>query len=299
MSRIKEYLENYTSSKSNVYIIPTHDGFKFIFINFTMLLISLSYANNMALIITFAMFSYLILQMLETHRIIQDLKPESFLISSQNINTPFHAVSHLKNSLPKNQSQFIRIELKGPESHILGNFYDSSNDKEIIFKVMPSKRGHYRIKRIKFYTYGSANLFYVWRFLPHEFDFFVYPKQLKTNHVISATEKEINLRKSGVEYQNHIPYVRGLTSKRIDWKIFARNDQLYWKKHNDLDSLNAVINYSALKGDKEEKIEKMSYLIDYHYKQNHSWKLILPNGVLSTNRGRGHYRKSLEKISVF
>ena len=70
---MKKRLLYYTRNRKKVYIIPTSNGFRYIVINFFMFLIAMAYANNMALLITFAMFSFLIIQMFATHKIINDL----------------------------------------------------------------------------------------------------------------------------------------------------------------------------------------------------------------------------------
>ena len=81
MKKLKNKIETLTQKGKNVYIVPSRGGFKYIFINFTLFLISLSYANNMALLITFLMVAYLILQMLDVHRIILESLFENCLIT--------------------------------------------------------------------------------------------------------------------------------------------------------------------------------------------------------------------------
>ena len=104
---------------------------------------------------------------------------------------------------------------------------------------------------------------------------------------------------SEAEFSHYLPYTQGLSSKRIDWKIYAKKDLLYWKKHIDYQDETISINFQHFDGDIEQKLQQMSYLIDKSFKNNQSWKLTLPTCVLPTSKGFSHYKNSLEVISEF
>jgi hypothetical protein len=89
-----------------------------------------------------------------------------------------------------------------------------------------------------------------------------------------------------------------MPAKRIDWKVFARTDNLYWKYHNDKQSKVYEVNYNSFQGGKEDILEKMSYLVDHYYHQGDEYKLILPTSTIPTNSGSAHYQSSMEAISV-
>ena len=100
------------------------------------------------------------------------------------------------------------------------------------------------------------------------------------------------------EFKYHIPYQTGMTAKRIDWKVYARTDSLYWKKHLDHHAESIEINYQSLEGDHETRLEYMSFLVDKNFKEGNTWKLVLPQKILSFNKGHYHYQQSLEQLSV-
>ncbi len=299
MKRLKSKLDNLTQKGSNVYIIPSKDGFKYIFINFTLFLISLSYANNMALIITFLMVAYLILQMLDIHRTIQEMKFDGVIISDDYLTSDIFSIIHFENKIT-NLNSTIQAEFVLKDTKKLKLKYKKTIDNHTIqMKVEVKSRGKYEVDKIKLYTYGKSGLFYVWRYFDVNQYFFVYPqkKPAHTNKANTTNEAILNL--TDEEFSNHIPYVKGLNSKRIDWKVFARKDILYWKKHIDYSSETIDINFNKLLGDSESKLEAMSFLIEKTFKDGHKWRLVLPNKVVETSKGHKHFKECMESISEF
>jgi hypothetical protein len=58
------------------------------------------------------------------------------------------------------------------------------------------------------------------------------------------------------------------------------------------------INFYKITGEsKEEKLEKMCYLVEFMYKNGFRWKLSLPTKEVKSSAGRAHYQKSLELLS--
>ena len=97
LSPFIRWFEQKTFHKKKIYILPTKSGMKYLFLNFLLFLIALSFANNMALIITFVMVSFFIIQMLETHKIIQDIEFDSLEISDQYSDKISNVHCHYKN----------------------------------------------------------------------------------------------------------------------------------------------------------------------------------------------------------
>lgn len=300
MALLKNKLENLTQGRKKVYIIPSQAGIKFIFINFTLFLISLSYANNMALLITFIMLSYLILQMLETHKTIQESKIENIFINDDFLESTNSVLCQFKNLLTKVEASNIKLDIICENDIVLKTSTPSIfENSKVSFPLILTKRGKYEVKCLKIYTYGSSKLFYVWRYFPAKNKFFIYPKkafhQVKDQQVDQS--KPVNF--ADVEFEQHIPYSKGLNSKRIDWKVYARKDLLYWKKHIDYQNPITEINFNKIQGGKEERLQKMSFTIDNLFKNSSSWKLILPNKIIKSSQGAKHYKESLEAISEF
>lgn len=297
--KILKRIEKFTKNNNKVYIIPTKAGFKYIFINFTLFLISLSYTNNLCLLITFTMVAYFILQMLDTHKIIQDLEIKSITINDHYLNQSM-IICQLNSSQNTSLSSFVNFEFVMRNKSYLATEVEELTKNLITKKIKIKKRGHYKFDRIKIYTTGVTRMFYVWKYYQSNFDFYTYPRRLNLSqgHYVNDTDKKQGVFES--EFHSHHPYIFGMPSKRIDWKIYARSDQLYWKKHIDFHNRAFEINFNKIDANNvEEKISAMAHLIQKHYKNGHSWKLVLPNSVIPSGKGNEHFKNSMEKISVY
>ena len=299
MKKLKNKIETLTQKGKNVYIVPSRGGFKYIFINFTLFLISLSYANNMALLITFLMVAYLILQMLDVHRIILESLFENCLITDDFAESQNTGLIHFKNQLPQN-FRHIKMELiLEDKSKVETEVIKKINETTLQFKILSELRGAYTISKIKIYTRGGSNLFYVWRYFDFKSVYYIYPKKSYSHFESKNSNDPALFNLTEEEFSHHTPYVKGQNANRIDWKVFARKDQLYWKKHIDYSSKTISISFTNQKGSVEEKLQNMSFLIEKHFKAGNSWKIVLPTKSIAANKGIKHYKESMESISEF
>ncbi len=286
------------SNGSQVYIIPSQSGGKFIFMNFTLLLIALSYASNMALIVTFVMITFFVLQMLLTHQIIQDIKDIKLDIKDDFANKDIIITASFPYNIKQNYHNLKLDILFENESKISTEPHNLLQDNKVQFLIPNCKRGFYKINKVCIHTDAIKSLFYVWRYFKITDQFYCYPHP-KNNEQNNKFTHRVSQNTNGTLYEQHIPYIQGLNSKRIDWKVYARKESLYWKKHIDEITDSMEINYQTIKGDKEIKLSHMSYLIKQCYHNGVPWKLILPNIQIESTASYTHYKRSLEAISVY
>jgi uncharacterized protein (DUF58 family) len=88
-----------------------------------------------------------------------------------------------------------------------------------------------------------------------------------------------------------------MSAKRIDWNIFAKSEQLYWKKHIGSNNLDIVIDIDALVGEFEDKLSHAAYIIDYLFKNNIKWSLKYRGKSSESNSGIEHHKYCLELLS--
>lgn len=297
--RLVKKIDQYSQGRSKIYIVPTPAGVKFVMVNFTLFLISLSYANNMALLISFLMVAYLIISMLDTHRFVQDTIIEDATISDFFLNQTPHLFIKSKEPIDPKALEFLEIELLSEDGNIKSIKGGMGQDLSYQFELSVLHRGYFKTNRLKLYTRGINQFFYVWRYFELPQEFFAYPPKRFTHYGRQTDSNQQTSMITESEFQFHIPYVHGLSSKRIDWKVFAKSDMLYWKKHTDFESQSIEINYHTLPGETEEKLEYISFLVDKFFRLGQPWKLVLPTKVFSHSKGIQHYKKCLEAVSVF
>lgn len=294
---MKKRLLYYTRNRKKVYIIPTSNGFRYIVINFFMFLIAMAYANNMALLITFAMFSFLIIQMFATHKIINDLNFDKLYLDNSFADEDSSITTYFKKDLPPNSSAYIKIKLEASTKKLQAVFHEQATSKTLHFKLIKKERGKYQLERIHFFTTGPANLFYVWRYAPIEQTLYIYPSKIVTKNPFQTQNTQAQSLQEGSEFREFVRYQSGMSAKRIDWKKYAAKDELFWKKQNSLGTEISEVNYHLFEGEKEHRLSKMSYLCLQYSKANVVYALKTPKHSIDANSGHQHFLKTLEAIS--
>lgn len=280
--------------KSQVYIIPTVNGLKYLMINFLLFIISLSFANNMTLIVTFVMISYFVIQMLETHKIIQELPFSHLILEDQYADIPFSFKVHFQNVIA--DAKDVHAELIKDELSITASSKNIQS-QTLSYTSAPLTRGHYKFHRVKFFTKGTTKLFYVWRYFSADSNVYIYPS--KKIHELPKTHDDNNIALSGdMDFQEFRKYQFGQPSHRIDWKIYAKTHELFTKEFQFHDHQTLKLNYANLPGDKEEKLHFLSYLVNQCFSKGIKWSLNLPNTYLPAQLSKKHFNKSMRALSV-
>lgn len=300
MSRLKNYFEKYTRERTKVYIIPSKNGMRFVAINFFLFLIAIAYANNLALLITFLMVTFFVLQMFTIHRIVNMTHLDKIVLGNEFVNFEHFARMSTASPISKELSPFLQISLIDKKNQeIEGIFLKQINPHQIQFNLDITKRGRYDFKRIKIYTYGATKLFYVWRYFPLDQTLFIYPERKNVNTKKLILDNGERANSGEAEFEHHTRYMRGMNSKRIDWKVYAKSHQLFSKIYSDNEATVFDINYHTFTEEQENRLSYMSYLIDKYFHESVPYKVTLPNQIIPAGVGHRHYEESLEAISGF
>lgn len=260
--------------RQRLYIIPTSAGGLFVGVNLTLLLTGIVYANNLVLLLAFCLFAALLLTMFQTHAIMEKFEFGAVRLSDAPANGQ-HGVSI---SSP--------IDLVRYELHTDKGIFPAS-------RAMP--RGHYRCRYLKAYTTGERNFFYVWTYRKLDKDLRVYPAQTPSFTPTEGAQKE-TVAGSG-EFNKHRVYAQGASSKRIDWKAFARTEQLLVKEFEEPKNSGVVIEQARLQGDKEEVLSQMAWQIEQAKRTGLSWELKGDNFYLPMGKGQAHWTSCMEALS--
>lgn len=285
------FIDSLTAKKNKIYIIPTKLGFVFTGIMFTLFLIGLSYGNNLTLSVAFILFTYFVLQMLSTHKNLNLLNFDQVSISNNFANQLLAITAQNSNDII-NDSYELEIRKKIKSKLIVEN--DNQLKGHINYH-----RGHYKGNRIKLSNTGSSGLFYAWKFSEIHYEFYIYPtpqaldnkKDYEILHDEQSSEEE--------EFAFHRPYSTGLSSKRIDWKVYAKSDQLYWKKFVGEVRGELKIDYLKMLGDLETRLSHLTFLLQNAYLHNLKWTLTLPNEEFKNCSGYQDFNNCLKALARF
>lgn len=286
LKKLFNFFETKFAQNDRVYIVPTKLGLSFIAINGAVFMMALFYANNITLLFSFLLVSYLILEMIQTNNEILKLKIYSLSIKD-----------HFSNTF---ETCHLQTNLEAPLRNLNIAFLDQTfliDTNKSSFKVSKFKRGKHTLKKIKVSSTSNAELFYAWKYLAIDSTFYVYPQKCKTEISFnSKSDKDCFVQDQ--EFSHHIRYQKGLNSNRIDWKVYAKTNELYWKKNESISLENFHFDLINQHGDLEEKLSKLSFLIDHAHKNNAKWSLKVNDTFLPLSQHNDHFLNSMRAISV-
>jgi uncharacterized protein (DUF58 family) len=280
VQKIIDFLLRKTQNGKNIYIVTTTFGLVFVGITFSIFLIALTYTNNVTLIIAFWLLTVFLIQMLKTHKEIKRLNILELKINN----------SYADETL--NQSTILSIKPSTSKIKILiGKDYI---DLETSNKLT---RGVYKVSRLRLENMGKLSLFYCWKFYQTQKELVIFPKRVVFNIEALLSESQTKSQSSDDEFGLHIPYEQSLSAKRINWRIYAKNQQLYWKKFESQNYTPQELSLNSVQGELETKIQKLAFLIAYYNRSNVSWSLSLPSLTIPTSKGAEHLFTCLKELA--
>jgi len=149
-----------------IYIIPTREGFFYLFTNIMIIFIGLVYNNNPILIIGFILMTLFLVSMVYTNYNLSGIRiytPE-FVSGFANKQQGFKC--RIDNLIDLNRNS-INIEIAG-NNEIKPTFFLNQIDKTSSIQyeknLSLSQRGFYKFKRIKIYTTYPLGMFHSWMY---------------------------------------------------------------------------------------------------------------------------------------
>ena len=286
--KIEHYVDNYAVTKQKIYIIPTKIGFIFTGIMFTVFLIGLSYGNNLTLSVAFILFTYFVIQMLITHKNLALIKVANTSFSNNHSAQDTRCAINLASAVPNDYYSIslnsnLKIPLQASGLTLIGTFR--------------AQRGKFSGEKIKLSNTGQAGLFYAWKYLNVNYLFYIYPRPLSLNTKKQFRSTETTHSNLNSEFSHHIPYRHGLSSKRLDWKVFAKTDQLYWKQFSGVEFKDIELNFAQMPGTPEQKLSHLAHLLEAVHKNGLTWTLVLPNETHKNCQGHFDYIHCLQILA--
>lgn len=265
-----------------IYIVPSKNGFLFIGVNFTLFLMGLVYANNLALLLAFSLFATLLLIMFQTHAIMEKFDYKGITLSND-------YADESPGIYLKNIADEIRVSLLSDNDELETNRIGEK------FVIKNPKRGKYKIGHMKVHTRGSSDFFYVWTYRKVDRNLYIYPKKIQCPWP-SLNSNDKTKAGSG-EFDKHFPYSDSDSAKRIDWKAYARSNSLLVKEYEEESSEGILIDENQFLEDREKALSKMAWLVDQSLRKGQQWGLKTKTANLSLDKGHAHWQQSMELLS--
>jgi uncharacterized protein (DUF58 family) len=278
-SKIESYFDDKMSARAErQYIMPTPSGYSFGICSFILFLAGIIYGNNIVLALAFLGTSFFVIEMFQTHYALKNLNLKHSPIEDQFMGRA-HAIT-----LQTEHGEFSEIKISKKELFAASQkqTYSEAKGQRIILAIEKMQRGLHKIERSRLTLWGEFHLFFTWKYLDENLEFYTYPAIKQTDEVIKAHAR-IDLPE---EFDGH-KKTDSFSSKRIDWKVYGKTKELYEKTFSSESSDDLILNYNDLQGDHEEKLSLITSILYYTGKHYKKITIILPTGEISVDTQTG------------
>jgi uncharacterized protein (DUF58 family) len=268
-----------------VYIIPTRFGVYFLIFVLVLFLFSLTYGHSMAFSATFLFLSLLMSSAIFTNANVGKVELTSLVAPALVFeDQPFEldaAVFSAKEHLEISLCLSDKGEISAP--------FDIKRREQGRCKVpvSPLKRGEHSVDRVTLSTQYPARLFYAWTTIKFPLTLRILPRPVNHGHLPRRltdqeenTGHEVDGGREARDFFEHRPYRDRESWRGIDWKVFARRDELFTKHYdNEEQASSFIFDYFSLGGlTHEQKLQQLMHWILDAEARDKNFQVRLPGG---------------------
>lgn len=281
-----------------VYILPTRFGLFFGLIVFTMVIGSLNYNNNPAMLFAFLVVA---IGMVSFHHTVGNLRG----LSLQSIRAePVFAGTSIRLKLTFREAEHrprpgLILELNGAQCRLA---LDQDSDTETEIELATARRGWFRPGRFRLWTEYPFGIVWAWSYLHPDRSFIVYPKAEIDPPPLPIGNREdhgTRMTSPGEEWQGLREYRSSDPPRHIAWKQSAHADAMLVKEFADPISDAVCLDWDALGAlDSEARIARLTAWTLAAQARGLSFRLRLPGQELGPGSGDEFGAKCLTELAL-
>lgn len=290
--------------RRRIYVVPSRFGLVYSLMLLVMLIGSLNYANNPALLLTCLLGAAAYLSVFSGFRMLNRL--ELMSIQAQ----PCHAGEPLRVSLRFGTASAasklglrLRLEKAGTSAAEETVFDLPANEAHSVDALLPAPhRGWQSIGRVRVWSEYPYGLFHVWSWLHPDSRALVYPR-LEPNApplpqgAGDAAAKSV--RRDEDEFSTLREYRTGDPRRRIAWKASAHQGHLLVKEFETPRGHEIVLDWRHLDGlDDEARISRLAAWVGRAEASGIPYRLDLPQSRLGPSLGPAHRHACLRELAL-
>ena len=310
--------ENIRAKKQRIYIMPTRHGVLFGLMLLAMLLGAVNYNNSMAFILTFLLFSLMLVTILHTCKNLAGLvineAPPTPVFSGELAKFPLildNRNDHLRFSIyfvrvPKKWRLFtIAKKLNNMDAPTVPCDAMANEFCRVELPIKATHRGMLKAGRVKVYTMFPLGLFKAWSYIDIQQSCIVYPKPAgqKPFPPFKLTEATgIQGNTSGTDdFIGFRNYRAGDSIKDIAWKAYAQQKGLFVKRFSGCGSDKLHLNWNdvAHLPEIEARLSLLCHWIIEAELQSLLYSLEIPGIYIDIGHGEEHLHLCLSSLAKY
>lgn len=284
-----------------VYILPTGYGGYFIVIIFILFIISLSYGHSLAFASTFLFVALVMTSTIHTHFNLKDVGLKNAWIAEfVGADSSFTIETELQNLTTKKKFDLQIKKGKKESKKKISLGPGESGSMALTLPGLP--RGRYRLESLTLGTTFPFGLFFSWSYANADLDFIVHPKKAAVvwNDLFESGdsfEDSGHFASGDQDFEGHSHYQDGEPLGRIDWRVYARRNQLLKKNFispvdKEIMVTSTMINHLGL----EKGLEYMCGLLYLAYEKGWRFGIDWNGNRIAPQAGRKQLKECLDFI---
>lgn len=284
------------------YIIPTWFGLGYAGTCLILFSMSFAFNSNFSYFLSFLIASLAVFSMPITNKNIQQLYITDIDIDPYESGHPGMAQVKIKNNGTW-AAQNVLIDLDGDEYFI--EVIQPNEEVEVNLMLKPQKRGEYLVPRVRLQSVFPFNLLKSWKYYYSDSKYYVFPLRKGESQwpARSTSNLEGSQRSSSNQdvFNGHRQYTNRDAMTKIDWRVWARTQELVVKQFEGFSQLKAEFSWeqTAHLKDFETRLSQLSLWISEAENTGAEYSLQLLHYKMPRARGFDHYNDIMAKLSVF
>lgn len=283
--------------RRRIYIVPTGFGLGFSVLLAVMLVGSLNYANNAALMLTCLLGAVTAGSMLVAFRVLNGLT-----IGGLRAGTA-RAGEVIRVSLDIGASQRERTAVRLDVDRREYVFSVPAGAAATVEFDLPTEfRGWLDLPRMRVHSRWPLGMFRVWSWLNPDRAVLVYPRSesLGPKPFEPQGDADRGRPRPGDEFASLREYRPGDPRRQIAWKLSARHDGLLVKDlEQPAPEEDWRLDWDGMHGlDDESRISRLARWVDEARESGRRWSLKLPDGYFDIAQGDEHYHRCMTALAL-
>jgi len=182
--------------------------------------------------------------------------------------------------------------------------FPAGENVQILLDFKTDRRGWQKTSRIYLHSEYPLGILRCWSWLDLQQKVLVYPQPIaptQSNNYLDGEQDPLPGKiQPGEDYDENRRYQSGDSPKHIDWKIYARLNELYTKKFTQPLGNEIWLDWEQFAGtEKELRLSYLCHLVLEAEKSNQPYGLKLPQTILGPAQGAAHQQHCLTVLATF
>ncbi|RUL79778.1 DUF58 domain-containing protein [Dyella choica] len=280
--------------RRRIYIMPTGFGLAFTLLLLVMLVGSLNYSNNAALLLTCLLGAATSISMLVAFRSLNGLRIRGVRGGHATAGEPIDVTFDFE---AKHLRQALRLDIAQ-----LVHAFDVEGRADVTVSLPTEYRGWLSVPRLRIWTTWPMGLFRAWSWVNPQYAVLVWPRP-EISGPGPTLPFEDNRRQRlhfGEDLASLRDYRNGDSIRHVAWKASARHENLLVKDYEQpVAQQEWRLDWRHLQGlDHEARIARLARWLGEALAQGRQWSLWLPNEVIGIGNGPSHYTRCMSALAL-